>query len=315
MGPITTKILGSVMGGKIGETVTKLQKGKTDRLSATRGWAAPILSLAAGMPFCIVLWIIIKAILESSDPFVSAMKFIETIGSGYFFAIITTLIGGTTAAVGFMAKKKFDLKLEQEKTIQVAVSKNELLDPFDQAYENTMGHEGLYVDDPDDRGGETYKGISRKFHPGWVGWKIIDRCKRKRRKFPENLKTATGLDDAVRGFYKQEYWVKAKCHVIAPISRKIAIELFDSSINCGISRAVMFLQAALNNCSYGLTKESLLVDGKIGEQTIQNIDILCPKYEKALYKAMNGEQYEHYEGICKKKPSQWKFFRGWMQRV
>ena len=37
-----------------------------------------------------------------------------------------------------------------------------------------MEHEGGYVDDRDDRGGETYRGISRNNFPDWKGWKKID---------------------------------------------------------------------------------------------------------------------------------------------
>ena len=45
---------------------------------------------------------------------------------------------------------------------------------FNKAYKATMGHEGGYVDDPADKGGETYKGIARRYNPGWGGWKQID---------------------------------------------------------------------------------------------------------------------------------------------
>ena len=37
-----------------------------------------------------------------------------------------------------------------------------------------MKHEGGYVFDPDDSGGETYKGVARKFHSKWEGWSKID---------------------------------------------------------------------------------------------------------------------------------------------
>ena len=48
---------------------------------------------------------------------------------------------------------------------------------FEKAFINTMGYEGGYVYDPDDAGGETYKGISRRYHPSWPGWRIIDKVK------------------------------------------------------------------------------------------------------------------------------------------
>lgn len=46
---------------------------------------------------------------------------------------------------------------------------------FLKSYDILIKHEGGYVNDPDDKGGETYKGIARKFNPDWKGWKIIDK--------------------------------------------------------------------------------------------------------------------------------------------
>ena len=48
---------------------------------------------------------------------------------------------------------------------------------FRTAYYLTMGHEGGYNNDPDDVGGETYKGIARNYHASWEGWKIVDMYK------------------------------------------------------------------------------------------------------------------------------------------
>ncbi len=57
---------------------------------------------------------------------------------------------------------------------------------FDAAFEKTAAIEGGYVFDPDDAGGETYKGISRRFNPSWGGWDKIDEVKKanpRKRKF------------------------------------------------------------------------------------------------------------------------------------
>ena len=48
---------------------------------------------------------------------------------------------------------------------------------FTKAYALTAAYEGGYVDDPEDAGGETYRGISRRYHPSWQGWQIIDTLK------------------------------------------------------------------------------------------------------------------------------------------
>lgn len=49
---------------------------------------------------------------------------------------------------------------------------------FNKAHLEVMGNEGGYANNPADSGGETYKGIARKFHPAWPGWKMVDDLKR-----------------------------------------------------------------------------------------------------------------------------------------
>ena len=49
---------------------------------------------------------------------------------------------------------------------------------FEDAYKKVVKVEGSYVCDSDDSGGETYKGISRRYNPKWEGWPIIDNYKK-----------------------------------------------------------------------------------------------------------------------------------------
>jgi lysozyme family protein len=46
------------------------------------------------------------------------------------------------------------------------------------SYDLTNQIEGGYVNDPDDKGGETYRGIARKKHPSWRGWYKVDDVKK-----------------------------------------------------------------------------------------------------------------------------------------
>ena len=48
---------------------------------------------------------------------------------------------------------------------------------FKKALEHTLKREGCYANHGKDRGKETYKGISRKYHPKWPGWELIDEAK------------------------------------------------------------------------------------------------------------------------------------------
>jgi len=49
---------------------------------------------------------------------------------------------------------------------------------FINAFQKTIVNEGGYGNDPDDPGGETYKGFARKIHSKWEGWTTIDLQKR-----------------------------------------------------------------------------------------------------------------------------------------
>lgn len=48
---------------------------------------------------------------------------------------------------------------------------------FGDAFKKLSIKEGGYVNDKDDAGGETYRGISRKYNPTWQGWTMIDSYK------------------------------------------------------------------------------------------------------------------------------------------
>ena len=48
---------------------------------------------------------------------------------------------------------------------------------FKKALSKILKWEAGYVNDPDDAGGETFAGVSRKNNKNWKGWPIIDKHK------------------------------------------------------------------------------------------------------------------------------------------
>jgi hypothetical protein len=88
--------------------------------------------------------------------------------------------------------------------------------PFEDAYEGaTQGFEGGYADDPADAGGETFNGISRRSHPGWPGWALIDEAKAEAgpvkgaalaRAIDARFKGDPVMAGLLREFYKTNYW-------------------------------------------------------------------------------------------------------------
>lgn len=188
---------------------------------------------------------------------------------------------------------------------------------FYEAYRITMSHEGGYANDPDDSGGETYCGIARKYHSGWSGWIIIDKIKETRSIKVNEIISDTILKDQVLEFYKIKFWNVNSLDRIH--SQKISNELFDTGVNMGTGTAAKFLQEAANLLNKnGRRHSDLVVDGKIGSKTISTINgVYCAskRLELALLKTLNGLQFMKYVNICRRKPSQKKFFYGWLNRV
>lgn len=185
---------------------------------------------------------------------------------------------------------------------------------FDEAYNITLKHEGGYVKDPVDVGGETYKGISRKYNPSWEGWIIIEEYKLKPG-FPNNAYRDTNLEALVKRFYKTHYWDVNLLDRFR--SQKIANEMFDTGVNMGVTRAATFLQKALNVLNNnGKIYVDLVVDGEVGSATLLAMNS-CLSYrgDEFLYKIMNILQGMHYIDFMNKSPIQEKFAYGWLSRV
>ena len=162
---------------------------------------------------------------------------------------------------------------------------------FKKAFEELIGIEGGYVNDPTDPGGETKFGISKRSYPQL------------------NIKNLT-LDQA-RHIYYRDFWQKLQLDEI--LKYEIALELFDTGVNTGKETAAMILQRALNLMNRDQKNyPDMAVDGAIGPVTLgayRKVD------DRILLKVLNGLQFMRYVEICERKPSQEKYFNGWMKRV
>ena len=108
---------------------------------------------------------------------------------------------------------------------------------FDEAFEKVVFHEGGYVNDKDDKGGETYMGISRKAHPNSLIWQHIDKVT-KRFKTPSvittELKKNNELTDLIKKIYKSDYW--NPFDLTKEKSQRLANQIFDNAVNMGVER-------------------------------------------------------------------------------
>ena len=187
---------------------------------------------------------------------------------------------------------------------------------FKEAYEITMGHEGGYSNDPVDAGGETYKGITKRFEPDWEGWVIIDSL-RNNPNFPKCLDENEELQEKVMEVYKRKYWDIFWGDKFD--NQDIANEMFDTGVNMGTTRAIKYLQKSLNLLNRDQKNYSdISEDGVIGNNTLNTLNNFLNKFKrdvKYLLKLMNLFQGMHYINYMGKDSKQERFARGWLNRV
>lgn len=118
---------------------------------------------------------------------------------------------------------------------------------FNISFERVVSKEGGYVNDPDDAGGETYMGISRRANPNPEIWKHIDKVTRKYTKVSDinrELKRNTELTKLIKNLYKTKYWNPFKLDEVA--NQRLANQIFDNSVNRGVSATKKMLDRVRN---------------------------------------------------------------------
>ncbi len=184
---------------------------------------------------------------------------------------------------------------------------------FKEALKHTLEFEGGYANDPADRGGETFRGISRKNWPAWGGWKLIDQVKSQgltgRRVIDGFFAQNAEMEALVAGFYEENFWRPFEKPGLPP---RTTAKLFDAAVNVGVGRAVKLLQDTLGGLGASLT-----ADGKIGPQTLAAAREILAKAgaEGDFLNRFAERQGNFYRNIAAKNPGQEKFLKGWLRRA
>ena len=150
-----------------------------------------------------------------------------------------------------------------------------MTDNFDKFIERVLAHEGGYVNNPRDPGGETQWGISKRSYPN-VDIKRLTR-------------------DQAKEIYRLDFWLAAGCDRMPPL---VGFQLLDGAVNSGISRATQWLQRAA-----GVT-----ADGKIGPKTLGAVQAADPNDLCYLF---NAERL----GFMTDLKTWDTFGRGWARRI
>lgn len=166
---------------------------------------------------------------------------------------------------------------------------------FETCLKFTLKHEGGFVNHPKDRGGPTKFGITKKTL--------------------EMYRDVSGLTDQdmynlqydeAAAIYLNEYWRPLRANLFSP---RLALFLFDQSVNRGTVSVVKQLQRAVND---GLGR-NLEVDGVVGPKTISAVTYM-PGENELLRNLLRGS-VNFYVDLVKRDPSQLAFLRGWLNRI
>ena len=151
---------------------------------------------------------------------------------------------------------------------------------FENAIEKTLVNEGGYINDVNDKGGETKFGISKRAYPN------------------EDIKNLT--TDKAKEIYKNDYWDKLRADEID--SQSVASDLFDTAVNMGVRTASKLIQSCVG--SYP--------DGFIGAKSLEAINATN---EELLLLRFKLAKIARYAYITKKRPTNKKYLLGWINRT
>ena len=166
---------------------------------------------------------------------------------------------------------------------------------------HTLKWEGGYVNDPDDKGGETYRGISRVNNPRWVGWAMLEKHKPLHK---GDIVNDPQLNAAVSDLYYTKYFLSNTLDKLN--SAMVALMCFDFDVNGGYDGKK--LQSILNQ----RFSAKLLVDGVVGNKTLAVVNSLS---EAQLSNAILDARLDRYQWLVKNEPKDEKFLDGWEDRV
>tara|TARA_Y100000593_G_scaffold83824_1_gene158285 strand:- start:3882 stop:4349 length:468 start_codon:yes stop_codon:yes gene_type:complete len=150
---------------------------------------------------------------------------------------------------------------------------------FNEVMEKLFKHEGGYVNDKTDLGGETKYGITKRFYPD------VD------------IKNLTKED--AKEIYYRDYWVK---HKVTTLPEELRYIYFDMCVNMGKKTAVKILQRAANSKGRNID-----VDGGYGPKTraaMTGIEL----------DRVRAYRVKYYVDLIKERPEQEKFYFGWFKR-
>lgn len=146
---------------------------------------------------------------------------------------------------------------------------------FKRAVDIVLHEEGVFSDDPQDPGGETKFGISKKAYP--------------------KLDIASLTIEQAKGIYLTDYWLRNRCDAMPWWA---ALCVFDCGVNQGVGVSAGLMQQAVG----------VFADRIVGNFTLRAIERADPLEAMASFQMLRSFRYMNTLGFE-------RCGRGWMRRL
>jgi lysozyme family protein len=161
--------------------------------------------------------------------------------------------------------------------------------------------EGGYVDHPNDKGGPTKYGITRKTYADYIS--------NQGNGVPPTAAQIKAITKAqAADIYKKLYYTRPNINLLHEAVQPI---IFDMAVNSGPERAVTLLQRELTENGYDIGS----IDGIIGKKTIAATDKAIADQGHYFINNLVNRRISFYQQIIKNDPSQVVFKNGWIARA
>lgn len=157
------------------------------------------------------------------------------------------------------------------------------------AFNKLMKYEGGWVNDPDDFGQETFRGITKRYNKSWYGWRHVDAVPNK--KWNDSIPAA-------------EFWV---------LDYYLTVWLdegFDKLENQEVANMLLDIRVHLHT-----TQTTRLLNKTYGYNLKYKEDWIIPELDTINLDKLRQSRKEFYLALIKKKPHYKKFKQNWLRRA
>lgn len=156
-----------------------------------------------------------------------------------------------------------------------------------------LAREGGYVNHKSDRGGATNQGVTQRVYDEW---------RERKGSVPQSVEYIAPAE--VYAIYNEQYWRPVRAEILP---QPLDLVMFDSAVQHGPSRAVMFLQQTLNVEPVSGHFGPITLDAMLHYVEQNDAGRLAEEYLK--------RRDRFYDAIIANDPTQRVFAKGWDARM